>query len=256
MKWEIKCQIWEMEELNETLSIVFNQIAEEFTRMIPEGPPLGYKPIILVNDPLFEHRVHWPFNQANYTIGLNIVEKNYGEAASQFTHELTHVYCDPRITNWAIKTVAHVASFYMLDRLTEKWKANLPERFEEDTRDDFRDYKVSLMKEAYHRIDLRQHQLSSDWIKNEVKKIHERPELGNRIIFNVIALDILPIFEEDPALWSIIPYLCKSSGPFQPEDIEEMHDIIEVFFDIDKLNEIYPNHLEPSFNKLVSQIWE
>jgi len=245
-----------MDEFNESFSIVFNQIAEEFTRMIPEGPPLGYKPIVLVNDLLFEHRVYWPFNQDHYTIGLHIVEKNYGEAAYQFTHELTHLYCDPRITNWVIKTVAHTASLYILDVLTDMWEENLPDGIEEDIREVFRDYKVGLMREAVHKIDLRQHQLSNKWIKKEVKKIHENPKSGNRIIYNVIAMEILPIFTEDPALWGIIPHLCKSSFSCQPEDLEDLNSIKEVIFDFSKLSELCPAHLEPSIDKIVNQIWE
>jgi len=256
MKWEIKCQIWEREDLNNTFFIIFNQIGEEFTTMIPETPPLGFKPIVLVNDLLFDHRVHGPFDQEHYLIGLNITEHSYGEAAYQFAYELSHIYCDPRITNWAIKLIAHVSSFYILDRLTEKWETNPPEGIEKNSWEDFRNFKIDLMKEAYHKIDLRQHQHSSDWIKKEVKKIHERPELGNRIIFNVIALEILLIFKDDPTLWHIIPFLCKSSSPCLTGELEDSHSMMEVLFDINILNEICPDHLAPSFNKLVNQIWE
>ncbi len=256
MKWEVNCKVWEMEERNDSFSIIFNQITEEFMNLIPEEPPLGFKPIVLVNDLLFEHRVHWPFDRDNYLIGLNVEENSYGDAAYQFAHELSHIYTDPRITNWTIKLIAHVSSFYMLDRLVEMWKETPPKEIGKTAVDDFQNCRNDLMKEAYHKIDLRQHQLSSNWIKKETKRIHDRPEFGNRIIFNVIALEILPFFKKDPAIWSIIPYISKCSYSSQTEELEDLNSIKEVIIDLDKLNELCPDHLKPSFAKLVNQIWE
>jgi hypothetical protein len=49
-KWTININVFENKEQNNKLMIVIQDIVEEFERLIPAGPPLGYKPIEIVND--------------------------------------------------------------------------------------------------------------------------------------------------------------------------------------------------------------
>ncbi|UCG28674.1 MAG: hypothetical protein JSV24_04755, partial [Bacteroidales bacterium] len=189
MKWKIECKIWENENSNKEISFVFEHVAELFSKLIPQEPPLGYKSIVLVNDLFYDHRIYCPIHPEYYKIGLNTGQKNYGKAMYEFTHELTHVYCDPRINNWLTETMSHVASFHVLDVLAKKWEDTPPEGTGQYVHDMLRCFKVDLVREAYHKIDLIQHQVSDNWIKKEVKNIHACPELGNHIIYNVFALE-------------------------------------------------------------------
>ena len=49
-KWIINCTIFENEEQNNKALIVLQDIVDEFNRLIPSGPPLGYKPLQIIND--------------------------------------------------------------------------------------------------------------------------------------------------------------------------------------------------------------
>jgi len=120
--WEIKYAIWEKKEYNESIALVIDQIADEFSRQIPEGPPLGFKPVVLINALYYDHRIYWPLHHDYYKIGLDVAHFTFCKAAYQISHELTHIYCDPRIVNWFIEIICHVTSFYFLDFLSEKWE--------------------------------------------------------------------------------------------------------------------------------------
>lgn len=58
--WEIKYNIWEKKEYNESIALVIDQVADEIARLIPDGPALGFKPVILVNTLYYDHRLYWP----------------------------------------------------------------------------------------------------------------------------------------------------------------------------------------------------
>lgn len=256
MNWEIKNKIWKRKGYNKLISLVVSQIAHEFTKMIPAGPPLKCSNIIVINDLFWDHRIYWPLNPKFYKIGLFTGEKTFGKAAYQFSHELTHIYCDPRIINWFIETIAHVASFYILDLLTEKWESEPPENIPQGTYKIFRDYKFEIIREAYKKIDLVQHQVSGEWIKKEVKKMHKKRRFGNRLIYNIIALEILPIFKENPDVWSILPYLGKSSVPPPPENPKVLRTNKKTIPDFIRLKEILPEKLVPLWDKIIFKIWE
>lgn len=255
MKWEIQCRIWKKKDFNKSISLIFDQITNEFYNLIPDGPPRGYKTIHLVNDLFYDHRIYWPLHQEYYKIGLNTGVKNYGKAAYQFTHELIHIYCDPRVINWFIEIMAHVASFYILDLFTEKWEEDPPKGLEPGSHDVVRCFKVDLMRECHHKIDLVQHQVSSEWIKKEVADIHQKPRLGNRIIYNIIALEILPVFVRNPELWTLLPYIGKSSDPAPPEDERDLRTTKKSLPDFNKLKKIVPANLSSSLEELLDRIW-
>ena len=256
MKWKIQCKIWENEDSNREISFVFNHVAALFTQMIPEEPPLGYKPIVLVNDLFYDHRIYWPINPEYYKIGLNTGPKNYGKAAYEFTHELTHIYCDPRIVNWLTETISHLVSFHVLDVLAKKWEESPPEKADPYSYDMLRCYKIDMMREAYHKIDLVQHQMSDNWIKKEIKNIHTHPDLGNHVIYNVFALELLPFFEQNPEGWEILPYIGKSSTPSPPENNTVLDMVVNSQPDPDMLPEIVPDNLKPIADEIISKLWK
>jgi len=87
-KWNIKSNVFESNELNEKLMIVINDIVEEFDRLIPAGPPLGFKTLELVNDEVSGPTFYWPKVQDFYKIAFIISDLNYNQIAFQFTQEL------------------------------------------------------------------------------------------------------------------------------------------------------------------------
>jgi hypothetical protein len=99
------------ESINNDILTVCKEITEHYKTLVPNGPPLERKPLHIIYNP------STPITSINdlpqhYTIGLATNERFYAQIAFQFAHELTHIYCDPRITNWFIESICEMASLY------------------------------------------------------------------------------------------------------------------------------------------------
>ena len=101
-KWIINSRIFDSNEQNNKALIVLQDIVDEFERLIPTGPPLGFKPIELINDIVSGPTIYQPLKQDFYKIGLNVSDIHYNQITFQFTQELCRVYCDPRISSWFV----------------------------------------------------------------------------------------------------------------------------------------------------------
>ena len=88
-KWIINNNLFENEEKNSSVSIVLRDIVDEFNRLIPDGPPLGFKPLEVINDTLSGPTIYWPLEKEYYSIGLNVADVNYNQVAFQFSQELS-----------------------------------------------------------------------------------------------------------------------------------------------------------------------
>ena len=90
--WIINNKVFDSKEQNDKVSIVLKDIVDEFERLIPAGPPMGYKPINIVNDVISGPTFYWPLGRDFYKIGLNVTDANYNQIAFQFTQELCRIY--------------------------------------------------------------------------------------------------------------------------------------------------------------------
>lgn len=186
---------------------------------------------------------------------MDVAHFTFCKAAYQISHELTHIYCDPRVVNWFIEIICHVVSFYFLDLLCEKWENQPEDSIYYKNSDVFNNFKNEILREAVDKVDLYQFQVSGDWLKKEIRKINNERTLGNRIIYNIIVMEILPLFKEFKEGWQILPYIGGSSVPLPPENPEDLITNREVLPDFDKLYQIVPEHLKPFVKKLLEKIW-
>ena len=255
MKWNITYKIWDRRSYNESIALIIDQVAKEFTNLIHAELPLKCHTIVVVNDLYWDHRIYWPLNHDYYKIGLNTGESTFCMAAYQFAHEMAHIYCDPRTINWLIEVIAHMTSFYMLDLFAVKWEEKPPEKVEERAFENFRECKLGFMREAFQKVDLVQNQVSGNWIKKETRKLQETSRLGNRVLYNIIALDLLPMFQENHDLWNILPLLGKCSLPPPPEDPNDLSTNNNTVPDFEKLKKQSPYHLKSEVEALIDKIW-
>ena len=255
MNWEIHYNLWDNNEHNKTIALVIDQIALEFERLIPTGPPLGYKPIYLVNDMYYEKRLYLPLETDKYKIGLQTEFDTFEKATYQFAHELCHIYCDPRSISWLSEIICHVASFYFLDLFGEKWEINAPDKKYEGYYEHFRNLKKDKLREIVEKVDLVQNQVSNTWIKEEVRKIRRSKDYRNPVIYNIIALELVPQFKESTDPWALLPFIgqCHISTP--SEDVTDLSANRDVIPDFDKLYRIVPSHLKPVVNSWKDTIW-
>lgn len=255
MAWEITCRLWENEEANTQLKTVVDEIAAETEKLIPSGPPTGYKPIVITHDPYYTHRIYQPLDPEVYKIGIAAGKETPGKAVYDFAHELMHIYIDVRVINWFTEIISHLASFYFLDLFADKWAENPPRPEFSGYAAILQDRKNDIVREAYQNVDLYQNQVSGNWIREEIKRIAAWEVSGTEILYNLIALDILPLFRENPEAWQMIPFIGKSTLPPPPEDPSDLTAESRSQPDFYTFLHILPGDIKPFGEKLVARIW-
>ena len=252
MKWIINFELMQDKNANEKASVVINDIVNEFERLIPNGPPLGYKPIHLINDPVAGPTLYWPLGKDFYKIGLNISDVFYNQVAFQFTQEFCRIYCDPRINNWFVLLIDHVAALHMLNFLGEKWETQPPIPELEDYHENFTNYRSNLLGAAFSKIDMVKYQISNDWVEYQISKIigKERPNRGKLLL---IAYELLGLFNESEENWQILPYVGRCSIPEPPADSNNLITNRNAQPDFKRLLEEVPDHLKPFVQKLIDK---
>jgi hypothetical protein len=252
MKWKINYELMQDKNANDKASIVINDILNEFERLIPEGPPLGYKPITIINDKEAGPTLYWPLGKDYYQVGLNVSDVFYNQITFQFTQELTRIYCDPRIDNWFIELVDHAAALYMLNFMGAKWEVAPPHPDVQEYHENFTNYRSNLLGAAFSKIDMVKYQISNDWVKDQVKKMMNR-EKYNRGKLLLIAYEILDLFTEKDENWKILPYLGKCSKPAPPDDPKNLVTNRNAEPDFEKLLDVVPKNIKPFVQKLVNK---
>jgi hypothetical protein len=252
MKWRVNYDLMGDRERDEKISLVVNDVVKEFERLIPAGPPLGYKPINLINDNDGGPTLYWPLGRDFYKIGLNISDVFYNQIAFQFSQELIRIYCDPRINNWFIELVGHVAALHILETLYEKWEQHPPVPELDDYYENFTDYRSNLLGAAFSKIDMVKYQITNEWVKNQVKKIMNNESYNRRKLL-IIAYEILGLFKESEINWKFIPYIGKCSKPAPPEDVHNMVTLRETEPDFSRLLREVPEDVQPFVEKLVNK---
>ncbi len=252
MEWTVHYDLMEDHDSNQKASIVVQDILEEFERLVPQGPPLGYKPLYLINDREGGPTLYWPLGKDYYKIGLNISDVFFNQVAFQFSQTICRVYCDPRIDNWFIELVAHVAALYFLEYLNEKWELDPPIEALQDYHENFANYRSNLLGTAFSRIDMVKYQISNEWVKNQVKKMitHEPYNRGKLMI---VAYEILGLFGASDQNWQMLPYIGQASVPQPPADSKDVTTIRKTDMDFNRLLQIVPDAIQPFVQQLVDK---
>lgn len=237
-KWIINSKIFDSNEQNKNALIVIQDIVDEFDRLIPAGPPLGYKPIELVNDVVTGPTTYRPLKQEYYKIGLNVADLNYNQIAFQFAQELCRVYCDPRISNWFIELLCHISALYSLDFLGHKWDENPPNEQLKDYWYNFDSYKSNLLGAAFSKVDIVKYQVANEWVQYQVNKLRKKDRI-NRGKLMIIAYELLPMFKNYPESWKMLPVVGSASEPAPPKDITNL---------------VAKRKTEPNFEKLLASL--
>lgn len=252
-KWIIKSNVFENDNQNEKLLIVINDIVEEFDKLIPSGPPLGFKTLELVNDKISGPTFFWPLDLDSYKIALNISDLNYNQIAFQFSQELCRIYCDPRMQSWLIQLLSHVFALYSLDFLGKKWETNPPSVELKDYWYNFDTYKSNLLGAAFSKVDIVKYQVANEWVQYQVNKLRRKGKT-NRGKLLIIAFELLPLFKEYTESWQILPFVGKCSVPAPPVDPNDIAIERDAEPDFDKLKNDIPENLTRFTNLFFEKI--
>jgi len=251
--WIINNKIFTSEEQNAKTLIVLREIVDEFCRLIPAGPPLGFKTIEIVEDKVSGPTFYWPMGHDTYKIGLNVTEVNYNQIAFQFAQELCRIYCDPRINSWFIELLSHITALYTLDFLGKKWETNPPNEELKDYWYNFDSYKSNLLGAAFSKVDMIKYQVANEWLQYQVNKLKKNDRV-NRGKLLLIAYELLPLIKKMPESWQMLSVVGKSSVPPPPEDCTSLITNRNTEPDFDKLLENVPDHVKGFINSFYEKI--
>ncbi len=252
-KWIINSNIFDSIEQNNKALIVLQDIVDEFERLIPAGPPLGYKTIEIVNDIVSGPTIYRPLNHDFYKIGLNVADLNYNQIAFQFSQELCRIYCDPRINSWFIEMLCHISALYSLDFLGHKWEDSPPNEELTDYWYNFDSYKSNLLSAAFSKVDIVKYQVANEWVQYQVNKLKKNDKI-NRGKLMIIAYELLPMFKDIPESWQMLPFVGKCSEPAPPDDIKNLGFNRKTEPNFEKLLENLPEGLDEFSNRFYDKI--
>ena len=193
--------------INNDIRAVCQDIIEHYKKLIPNGPPLGQKPLHVIHNP------STPRTFVNglphyYTIGLTTNERLYDQIAYQFAHELSHIYCDPRITNWFIESICEMASLYFIEYLSVKWASNPPFPNWTNYSLKYKEYKEKRIREVENNLNITNADEFENIFQTILKTIDKPYERNSN---TVIALKLLAIFKENSASWKLLPLIGQST---------------------------------------------
>lgn len=205
-------------------------VTEHYKSLVPQGTPLGAKPLYVVHNP------STPIAFVNglpnyYSIGLTVNERLYNQIAYQFAHELTHIYCDPRITNWFIESLCEMASLYFLDYLADKWMTLPPFPNWTDYAPRFLEYKADRENEVKTSFGI----TDIDSLNNQFRTILTSiSEPYNRNANTVIAIKLIDCFRDNKNFWKLLPIVGQATdktlteGCFFENSIPDFDKLIEL----------------------------
>jgi len=248
-KWNIHSTIFDDKEQNERVLIVIHEILTEIHKLIPDGPPLGFREIKLLNDPVAGPTMYWPKEGSAYKIALNISDVNHNQIAFQFSQELCRIYCSPKITNWFVQLLSHILALYMLDFLGTKWEKNPPSVDLTNYWYNFDSYKSNLLGAAFSKVDMVRYQVANEWVEQQIEKIRREGKI-NRGKILIVAYELLPFFKENPELWNMLPIVEKCT---QTDALESSTDRFSEP-DFDKLLQCLPENLSPVVLKFFKKL--
>ncbi len=252
MNWKIQLDLWDSEAYNSNIAPVVEELSAEFDRLVGVPPVLGYKPVKIVNDLYYGMRVYTPLAEDHYRVGLTVGHLTYGKVAYQFAHVLSNIYTDPRQVTWLANALSHMASFSFLDFFSEKWTDNYPAPEYKGEYEAFSSLKSEKIKTAYQNVDIMLNLATNEWIKEEITKIEQNMDNAPAVLFDLIGLELLPLFAEEYA-WRILPYIGK--GTKTPiDDPDDLRCRPRAKPDFDKLREVVPSDLKDLVDRIYNRL--
>ena len=248
MNWKLDLDLWETAEYNKNIEPVVAEVAAVIDRNIGAPPVLGYKPLLIVNDLYYGMRLYTPLADDHYKLGMTVGHLTYGKVAYQFSNLISTLYTDPRQVTWFSTAIAHMTSFWFLDYFAEKWIDDYPSEEYRGAAETFAALKTEKIKTAYKNIDIMLNLATNEWIHEEVKQLDSNNRQAPPVVYDHIALELLPLFKDD-ASWELLVWLGKAtSKPI--EDVSDMRVRPKAKPDFDMLQEIVPEHLKPLVAKI------
>ncbi|MBL8482296.1 MAG: hypothetical protein JNJ60_08880 [Rhodocyclaceae bacterium] len=160
-----------------------------------------------------------------YVVQLTARDIRWNQFAYQFAHELCHIYsnfdhkemhgatADPS-NQWFEEALCEAASLHSLKAMTQAWASEAPSRNLLGYAPAFEAYAKRLLAEEHRQLPAGRS--FGDWFAEHYAELRGNPYLRDKN--ELIATQLLPLFERQPDLWQAIVYLnphtASASKPF------------------------------------------
>ena len=145
-----------------------------------------------------------------YLVRLDTGETYWAQYSYQFAHELCHILCgydeDVHRNKWFEESLCEVASLYTLRAMSEDWKTDPPYA-------NWTNYSTALKKYADERIasaPLPESKTLAEWFADHEATLYSNAT--DRKLNNVVAVQLLPLLEEEPTRWESVTWLNRAKS--------------------------------------------
>ncbi len=145
-----------------------------------------------------------------YRVRLATGQTYWSQYAFQFAHEMCHILCnydgDVHRNKWFEESLCETASLYSLRAMADEWKTNPPYP-------NWKGYSSSLKQYADDRIaasPLPEGKSLADWFADHEATLYQNAT--NREMNNIVAVQLLPLLEENPANWEAVTWLNEAKS--------------------------------------------
>lgn len=157
--------------------------------------------------------------EGEYVIQLTARDERWFQYAYQFSHELCHILSNfdhkawqggavPSGNQWFEESLCETASLFTLKRMAASWAERPPGRKWIGYGKVFGSYAEQLLAESHRRLPA--NQTLGQWYAENQPALQDNPYLREKN--ELVAAMLLPLFEQDPAMWQAIGYLNTNPG--------------------------------------------
>jgi cyanophycinase len=185
------------------VAAVCRSAASEFARLIPDRDPAPITVRYRVKGPPMV--VFGKGEGGERRVLLDTRDRAWSQLAYQFAHEYCHIQCNYREANsanlWFEESLCETASLFALKRMATTWQTNPPYG-------NWKSYAPSLGQYAADRVkgtESRGGLSLAQWLaRNEAALRANATDRGKN---QVVAAELLPLFEKHPESWGAVRYL-------------------------------------------------
>lgn len=148
-----------------------------------------------------------------YLVLLSARDRNWCQYSYQFAHELCHIlsnYEQLRLpqSNWFHESLCELASIYVLRQMARTWRESPPYPHWADYSESLNSYTAEIFTRPTNTLPAGQS--FQEWLSLNEGGLRENPY--KRTLNCLVAVRLLPLFEQNPEIWRTIPYLPNSAA--------------------------------------------
>ncbi|HSS22472.1 MAG TPA: hypothetical protein VLL54_20545 [Pyrinomonadaceae bacterium] len=156
-----------------------------------------------------------------FIVLLTAQDMRWAQFAYQFSHEFCHVLAmNSKVTDnpnqWFEESLGETASLFALRRMSKTWRSSPPYPNWKDYASSLRSYAQNTINESHR--SLPSDMTLSEWFEENEKSLRNDPYLREKD--ELVANQLLSLFEENPDGWAAVTYLNRSQ-PSRRQTFEE-----------------------------------